>query len=52
MNPLTPILKTNPKPLSNNQIMELTPKNALLKASTHKKCSRLIEILKRLIKNF
>lgn len=29
-NPLTPTLKTNPKPLSNNQIVGLTP--PLLKA--------------------
>ncbi|EST40123.1 hypothetical protein N871_06490 [Helicobacter pylori X47-2AL] len=32
MNPLNPILKTNPKPLSNNQIMELTPQERLIKS--------------------
>ncbi|EJC01294.1 hypothetical protein HPHPP4D_1517 [Helicobacter pylori Hp P-4d] len=34
---LTPHFKNNLKYLSNNQIVGLPPKNALLKASTHKK---------------
>ncbi|EJB34754.1 hypothetical protein HPNQ4076_1008 [Helicobacter pylori NQ4076] len=49
-----PHLKKQPKPLSNHLIVGITPQERFIKSYHSQKAqrSRLIEVLKRLIKNF